>query len=109
MTAASEKKGVIHLLQEFSIPLILGVIAALTNLSRNVGNVVGQALTAAVVVGVMASRGFDVPLNEIETTVGAGAAFIDGWRIAYLLVVGFSVLGLILSFVTKPRFETHAQ
>lgn len=35
MTAASEKKGVIHLLQEFSIPLILGVVAALVYANLN--------------------------------------------------------------------------
>ncbi|MDA0233099.1 MAG: MFS transporter, partial [Chloroflexi bacterium] len=40
-----------------------GVIGAFTNLTRNVGNVTGQAVASAIVVGVMASRGFDIPLS----------------------------------------------
>ena len=41
-----------------------GVVGAFTNLARNVGNVIGQAAVAAVVTGVLASRGFDIPLGE---------------------------------------------
>ena len=80
-----------------------GVIGAFTNLTRNVGNVTGQAIASAVVVGTMAARGFDIPLSEISDSAGAGSAFIDGWRAAYLLVTGFSALGLLLSILTKPK------
>lgn len=80
-----------------------GVVGAFANLTRNVGNVTGQAMAAAIVVSVMASNGFDIPLNEISETEGAGDAFVDGWRVAFILVAAFSVLGLILSAVTKPR------
>jgi MFS family permease len=83
-------------------PSALGVVGAFTNLTRNVGNVTGQAIASAVVVAVMVSGGFDIPLSDIATTDGASAAFIDGWRAAFLLVTGFSVLGLILAFMTKP-------
>ena len=56
-----------------SVPAsILGVVGALTNLTRNVGNVVGQAIASGVVVAVMAGQGFDVPLSEIGDTAGAG-------------------------------------
>ncbi len=82
-----------------------GVVGALTNLTRNVGNVTGQALASAVVVGVMVSNGFDIPLSEIGDDPGAGAAFIDGWRLAYFLVTGFAAVGLILSMLTKPKFD----
>jgi MFS family permease len=83
-------------------PSALGVVGAFTNLTRNVGNVTGQAIASAVVVAVMVSGGFDIPLSEIATTEGASTAFIDGWRAAFLLVTGFSTLGLILAFMTKP-------
>jgi MFS family permease len=83
-----------------------GVVGAFTNLTRNVGNVTGQALAAAIVVGVMASRGFDIPLSDIDVVPGAGGAFMDGWKAAFILVTGFSVVGLLLSILTKPvRFE----
>ncbi len=80
-----------------------GVVGAFANLTRNVGNVTGQAVAAAVVVGVMASQGFDIPLNEISENAGAGDSFIDGWKVAFILVAGFSVVGMILAAVTKPR------
>jgi len=79
-----------------------GVVGALTNLARNVGNVVGQAIAAAIVVGVMTSQGFDIPLNEIDTVVGASQAFIDGWKVAYFAVTGFTLVGLLLAILTRP-------
>jgi MFS family permease len=80
-----------------------GVVGAFTNLTRNLGNVFGQTIAAAIVVGVMASRGFDIPLSEIGDTPGAGNAFMAGWKAAYILVTGFSALGLLLAIITKPR------
>ena len=79
-----------------------GVVGALTNLTRNVGNVIGQAIAAAIVVGVMTSRGFDIPLDQIDTIAGASEAFIDGWKIAYIAVTGFTLVGLFLAIMTRP-------
>ena len=83
----------------------LGVVGAFTNLTRNVGNVTGQAVASGVVVAIMAANAFDVPLSEIADSAGAGDAFIDGWRVAYLLVVVYSVIGLGLAIMTKPHFS----
>ena len=87
----------------------LGVVGAFTNLTRNIGNVTGQAIAAAVVVAVMASRGLDIPLSEIATTPGASTAFIDGWRAAFIIVTGFSVVGLLFAIIAKPGIEQHAE
>ena len=81
----------------------MGVIGALTNLVRNVGSVVGQAITTAVVVGVMVSRGFDIPLSDVSGNDGATEAFLAGWRIAFALVVVFALGALALSFAARPR------
>ena len=67
----------------------LGVVGAFTNLTRNVGNVIGQAMAAGVVVAVMAAQGFDIPLSEVRETAGASAAFFDGWRAAYWMATFF--------------------
>jgi MFS family permease len=80
-----------------------GVVGALTNLTRNVGNVAGQAVASAVVVGVMVSDGFDIPLSDITGDAAASASFMDGWRLAYLLVTVFSLIGLALAILTKPE------
>ena len=86
-------------------PSRLGVVGALTNLTRNAGNVTGQAMAAGVVAGVMAAGGFDIPLSEIAGTPGAASSFIDGWRFAYALAVALAILGLVLAVRTKPAFD----
>jgi EmrB/QacA subfamily drug resistance transporter len=80
-----------------------GVVGALTNLTRNVGNVAGQAVASAVVVGVMAVDGFDIPLNEITGNTAASESFMDGWKLAYILVTIFSLIGLAFAIFTKPK------
>ena len=81
----------------------LGVVGALTNLVRNVGNVVGQAVAAGVVVAVMAAQGFDIPLSEVRETAGASAAFFDGWRAAYWMAALFLGIALASTLFARPR------
>ena len=80
----------------------LAVVGAFTNVTRTMGTVLGQAVVTAVVVGVMAGQGFDVPLSEIAETEGAGQAFIDGWKVAYLVTVGFTVVALVAGLRLPP-------
>jgi EmrB/QacA subfamily drug resistance transporter len=80
-----------------------GVVGALTNLTRNVGNVAGQAIASAVVVGVMVAEGFDIPLADITGNEAAGASFMNGWKSAYILVTIFSLAGLVLAILTNPK------
>jgi EmrB/QacA subfamily drug resistance transporter len=86
----------------------LGVVAALTNLIRNVGNVFGQAIAAGVVVAAMATQGYDIPLDKIGGNPGAGGAFLDGWRVAFLLVTAYSSVALLLAWQTKQRGDPAA-
>ena len=83
-------------------PADLGVIGAFTNLTRNLGNVFGQAIASAVVVGVMVNQGFDIPLSDIGNTLGADSAFIDGWRVAHFLLTGYAVVAMSLAVFTRP-------
>ena len=71
------------------------------SLTRNVGNVAGQAVASAVVVVIMASHGFDIPLSKIAQTAGASDAFITGWRASYLIVTAYSIGALGLTLFTK--------
>jgi hypothetical protein len=87
----------------------LGVIGAFINLTRNVGNVVGQAVASAVVVGVMVSRGFDIPLSEIAETPGAGAAFTAGWRTAYMVATAAVSLALVLALLTRQATDSDSK
>lgn len=78
----------------------LGVVGAFTNLARTLGSVVGQALAASVVAGVMARQGFDIPLGDVTDVPGATTAFVDGWTLAFLLsaalLAAAGVIGLRL-------------
>ena len=74
-----------------------GVIGAFTNLIRNMGNVTGQALASAVVVGVMAGRGFDIPLSDIADSAAAGDAFVAGWRWTFRISAVLALVGLGLT------------
>ncbi len=85
-------------------PTFLGVGGAFTNVTRTLGTVVSQALAAAIVAGVMASRGFDIPLGILATTDGAGKAFNDGWRVAYMVAAALSSM-LILLAIRLPGAE----
>jgi EmrB/QacA subfamily drug resistance transporter len=83
----------------------LGVVGALSNLTRNVGNVVGQAVASGVVVAVMAAHGFDVPLSKLADTPGASAAFMDGWRLVYLLATAYVGMALVMTLLTRAKGE----
>ena len=89
---------------------MLGLASATNALSRNVGNVLGQAVSAAVVVGVMTSQGFDVALDEIADSPAAGSAFMDGWRAAYLAVIAVEVAAVVAARLAAraSRKETEA-
>ncbi len=79
-----------------------GLVSAIINLTRNLGNVSGQAIITAIIAGIMIARGYNIPLGELEDTPEAGQAFLDGWRYAYLVATGIVALALITSILTKP-------
>ncbi len=81
-------------------PDALGVGGAFTNVTRTVGNVVGQAGATAVVAGVMSSQGFAIPLGDIAETAGADVAFIDGWRLTFLIAIGITLVALAIGLRT---------
>ncbi len=90
-------------------PENLGVVGAFMNLTRNIGMVVGQALASAIVVGIMTTRGFDIPLSAIATNADATDAFLHGSRIAYGVVTGLSAVAFALAIVTNPATSAAGQ
>jgi EmrB/QacA subfamily drug resistance transporter len=81
----------------------LGVGGAFSNVTRTVGSVVGQAGATAIVASVMASQGFDIPLGDVVDTQGAGAAFVDGWQVAYLVALAVTAISIFIAFRTDAR------
>lgn len=80
-----------------------GAVSAFLNLVRNVGSVIGQAIVVAIVTGVMVSRGVEVELSELADAAdpAVGEAFIDGWFIAFVVIVGASLAALIAAIFTR--------
>ncbi len=81
----------------------LGVGGAFTNVTRTVGNVVGQAGATAIVAGFMAARGFDIPLGDVAETAGADVAFIEGWQATSVVGVVITVVALAIAARTGTR------
>ena len=80
-----------------------GVVSAVINLTRNLGNVTGQAIATAIIAGIMVASGFDIPLGELDQNPGAGDAYLQGWRWAYYAATGVVALALISSIFTSPK------
>ncbi len=83
----------------------LGIGGAFSNLTRNVGNVTGQAIVTVIVVSIMTAEGFDIPLSEIADTKGSGDAFMNGWKIAFWLAAALSAGGLVTTLITKSTSQ----
>ena len=82
----------------------LGVGGAFSNVTRTMGGVLSQAMAVAIVVGVMAGQGFDIPLGEVGDTVGAPDSFIDGWRLAFTASAAATfTAGLVALSYERPK------
>ncbi len=79
-----------------------GLVSAIINLTRNLGNVSGQAIITAIIAGIMIARGFDIPLGDLGDVPEAGTAFLAGWEYAYIVATGFVAIALLTSYLTKP-------
>jgi hypothetical protein len=80
-----------------------GAVGAFMNLVRNVGSVSGQALTAAIITGTMAGRGVEVQLNQLadKPVPAVGAAFLDGWQIAFFVLAAFIAASFVAALLTR--------
>ena len=87
-----------------------GVMSGFINLVRNSANITGTAVATAIVTAVMVSMGF---LPNLTAVAGSGdaaegllSAFVSGLRVAYIIIAGLVLVGVVCSFV-RPR--TSAQ
>ena len=80
-----------------------GPVGALINVTRNTGNVTGQAISTAVISAVMAFQGFDIELSKVGKMEGSLEAFTLGWRAAYFVIIILLCLCLFTASKTRPR------
>ncbi|MDA1258252.1 MAG: MFS transporter [Chloroflexi bacterium] len=76
---------------------VYGVAAAFLNLVRNTANVMAVAVAAAIVAGVMISRGVGADLDTVsdDPSGPAGDAFVSGMHIVFRVLIFAGVLAII--------------
>lgn len=86
-------------------PSSYGVIASFTNLVRNSGNVVGIAVSTAVVTGTMGSLGHPPTLSAINEVSSAPilGAFTLGLRNTFLVCMGLTLIAASASLVGTSK------
>ncbi|MBP44882.1 MAG: hypothetical protein CL925_10810 [Deltaproteobacteria bacterium] len=80
-----------------------GPVGALINLTRNTGNVTGQAIATAVISAVLTFQGFDIELSQVGKMEGSLEAFTLGWRVAYFVIILLLCLSMFTASRTRPK------
>jgi EmrB/QacA subfamily drug resistance transporter len=85
----------------------LGSMSAFLNLIRNVGSVLGQAMTIAVIAGIMLSRGAEVDLGELANAgEDVSRAFLAGWSLSFRVLAAITAVALFAALRTKVYTDT---
>tara|TARA_B110000014_G_C19682535_1_gene357907 strand:- start:169 stop:585 length:417 start_codon:yes stop_codon:yes gene_type:complete len=86
-------------------PASYGVIASFTNLVRNSGNVVGIAVSTAIVTGTMGSMGHPPTLSAINEASDLPIlnAFTMGLRNTFYVCIGFTLIAALASLIGTSK------
>ena len=86
-------------------PASYGVIASFTNLVRNSGNVVGIAVSTAIVTGTMGSMGHPPTLSAINEASDLPIlnAFTMGLRNTFYICIGFTLIAALASLIGTSK------
>ena len=89
-----------------------GIATAFLQTVRNASNVTGVVVATAIITAIMASRGFEPSLDAVSAGVGSEglkAAFTEGLRIAFMVLSGCVVFGVLVSVLSRePKVEQAA-
>ncbi len=82
-----------------------GVAAAFLNLVRNTANVTAIAVAAAIVAGVMISRGVSSDLDAVseDPSGPAGDAFVSGMHIVFRILIASGVLAMFAAIMAQRK------
>ena len=78
-----------------------GIVSAFLNLNRNSAHVVGVAIPTAVVVGVMASHGYEADLSDpnVVGNLGLRKAYVQGMSRAFQISTILMIISLLLCLI----------
>jgi EmrB/QacA subfamily drug resistance transporter len=82
-----------------------GVAAAFLNLVRNTANVTAIAVAAAIVAGVMISRGVSADLDAVseDPSGPAGDAFVSGMHIVFRILIASGVMAMFAAIMAQRK------
>ena len=85
------------------LPSQYGSTSAFLNLVRNTATVIGQAISTAIITGIMLSNNINVELSEIADSINpeVSSTFNQGWDLAFKVSAGIAVLALFASYKTR--------
>ena len=77
------------------------VAVAFINLAGTIAGIVALALITAIVTAVMANAGAEASINAVASDPAATNAFLEGWRVAFLVQAVFMVTAAVIGLMYK--------
>ena len=82
------------------------VAVAFMNLAGTICGIVALALITAIVTAVMANAGAEASVSAVASDPTTTNAFLDGWRVAFLVQSLFMVAAAVIAWMYRPRSLT---
>ena len=85
------------------LPSQYGSTSAFLNLVRNTATVIGQAISTAIITGIMLSNNINVQLSEISDSINPDISltFNQGWDLSFKFSACVAILALFASYKTR--------
>ena len=85
------------------LPSEYGSTSAFLNLVRNTASVIGQAISTAIITGIMLSNNINVQLSEISDSINpdVSSTFNYGWDLSFKVSAFVAILALFASYKTR--------
>ena len=85
------------------LPSQYGSTSAFLNLVRNTATVIGQAISTAIITGIMLSNNINVQLSEISDSINPDISltFNQGWDLSFKFSACVAILALFGSYKTR--------
>ncbi len=81
------------------------VAVGFMNLAGTIAGIVALALITAIVTAVMAAAGAEASVSAVASDPTTTTAFLDGWRIAFLVQAVFMIAAAVIAWMYRP--STH--
>ena len=88
---------------------IYTVTVGFMNLAGTIAGIVALALITAIVTAVMANAGAEPTINAVASDPTATNAFMEGWRVAFLVQAIFMAAAAVIAWMYRPSTHPNDQ